>query len=222
MRGNGDRQLDDMGRAERRGLAAGRVQILRMSTHHETVRIDDDRNRDVVPKKDRFERRAAQADDRGHAAVPRRDRVHRGSPAPHQPQRGRRIEGAGASPGRQFADAVARDNRAHRTCVIQSGPDGERSGAAEDLPGAIGEQLRLCGLPHEATRILPQLLRCGSEDGLARRAVGDQIEHLGMLARLTGTEDGDGTAHQLAAVSMSAAASVRALNTTLMIRVEPA
>jgi hypothetical protein len=90
------------------------------------------------------------------------------------------------------------------------------------LPGAIGEQLRLCGLPHEATRILPELLRCGSEHGLARRAVGNQVEHLGMLARLTGTEDGDGAAHQLAAVSISAAASVTALNIVLTINVEPA
>ena len=38
-------------------------------------------------------------------------------------------------------------------------------GCREDLPRAIGEQLRLCGLLHEATRILAQLLGCGSEDG---------------------------------------------------------
>jgi hypothetical protein len=54
------------------------------------------------------------------------------------------------------------------------------------LGGAIGEQLRLRRLLDEATRILPELLGCRSEHGLARRAIGEEIEHLGMLARLAG------------------------------------
>jgi hypothetical protein len=54
--------------------------------------------------------------------------------------------------------------------------------------------------------------RCGSLEAL----------RLGILARSTGTEGGDGAAHQLAALSISAAASVKALNIVLTINVEPA
>jgi hypothetical protein len=69
-----------------------------------------------------------------------------------QTQSARAIEGAGASPGREFADAVAGDHGARRPGRAQRGPCSQGLRAAQDLPAETpGLSIR----PRQPVRLYP-------------------------------------------------------------------
>jgi hypothetical protein len=113
-------------------------------------------------------------------------RIHERRPALRQAQGARAVKGAGASPGRELADAVAGDHSARRPGRAKRGPHGQGLHAAQQLPREVGEQVCRSGCPDEATGILPQHTGRSGEDRLGLRAVRDEVEHGGVLTALPG------------------------------------
>ena len=123
------------------------------------VDVVNDRDGERVPCQDRLQGRATQTDDSGETAVARRGRIHHRRAALRQTQDAQSVDGAGAPPGREFADAVAGDHGARRPRRAERCPRREGLGAAQDLAGAVGEQVCRSGFPHESTRILSRARR---------------------------------------------------------------
>ncbi len=114
VRRHGDREHDRVlcfprGRLLARGLEAGAI-----AADDEAIDIVDDRDEERVLFEDGLQGRSAEADDSGETAGFPRGGIHHRRPTLRQAQHSRPLEGAGASPGREFANAVARDYGARR------------------------------------------------------------------------------------------------------------
>src|SRR5207253_2497229 len=85
-----------------------------LAADDEAIDIVDDRDEERVLFEDGLQGRSAEADYSGETAGFRRGGIHHRRPTLRQAQHSRPVEGARASPGRELANAVARDYGARR------------------------------------------------------------------------------------------------------------
>ena len=195
MRRHSNREDKGALRTARSRLLAHGMERGARAPDSEIVVIVHDRDEGCVTCQDRLEGGTEQPDNCSKPTIFWRRRIHRRRAALRQPQSARPVNGAGASPGREFADTIAGDHGACRPRRAERRPRRQGLRTAKNLAGAVRKQICRSGFPHEPTWILPEHLGRGRENGLGLRGVHDEVEHRRMLTALPGAEYRDWALH---------------------------